>query len=306
MAPSPTSNADHYKESIKTYRSGSSNVSSIIEPITSLYRKSGAAACESDLWTLWGIILDTATNTSAADISSQQNLANLVKEIKAQGPITTGSDADTSAGKLWTGLPFLGYALRERWNDAPPFMSTDAWTNLNMFVACLCAANVHDANLLGLWTLRMALEVQRPLTERDASGNPKLRNATLDELLPAACAWLSESVLEHVATLSIQGRGFRQGANQPDPGQCGEMAKAGETGAEEEGLASGDRAGQGKMVARVEESGFSAQRWRFWCARLRAVSEMRDEAGGREKVAKIAFQTLEGMRAWDARFGIGS
>lgn len=306
MAPSPSSNADHYRDSIKKYLKDSSAVSSIVEPITSEYHKSGAAACESELWTLWGVVLDEAISTAISDHESHQKLAILVKDIKQQGPIFASQSADTSAGRMWNDLPFLGSALRERWNDAPPAMLAESWTNLNMFVALLTTYATHDASLLGLWTLRMALEVRRPLTAREASDDSKRTVATVDELLPAACAWLSEGLFEHFANLCLQGKSFSKGTGQPDPGKPGELAKSGETDAEEEGLASGDVVGQEKMVARVEESGFNAARWRFWHARLKSISEMRDHAGGREKVAKVAFQTLAVMRGWDGNFGIKS
>lgn len=285
-------------------------ITALTQPTTHLFESSGAAACESHLWAFWSAVLSTAISTPSTDLDTHNTLVTLVGDVKALGPLTRDTDggkevADTWGGRLWSDLPLLGASLREKWNDSPPAMSGEEWGNLNMFVARLTQTEVHDGAILGLWAIRDALEEKRPLNAREGSGDSNVSGGKvgLDELLPGALAWF-EGAGEQISSMCKDGRSFAKGPQHGDPGACGELAKQGEVGAEEEGLAVGGLAGEGKMVGRVKEGGFNETRWRFWRARLRALSERRDEAGGRDKVAKVAYKGMDFVGRFDGKMGI--
>lgn len=165
-------------------------------------------------------------------------------------------------GEATSDLPGFGMVLRRRWNDAPPGMTAGAWAGLNGFAARLTARGVRDCGLFGLWSLRGALEVPRARTARESDEAP------LEELLPGAVEWV-EGCGEVLLGFCREGRGVeREGG--PDPTWLGQM-----------GVERG-----------VSETGFSMKRWGLWRERLGEVADARDDAGGREKAAKVAYQGI--------------
>ena len=212
---------------------------------------------------LWDAAILRAKQSSAPQLDT---LAELVKLVKAQPA-------------PWSELPSLGLSMREAWNTAPPQSTPEEWSNLNGFAARLTANESSDFSLFALWSLRDALEVPRQLTERQtgAGDSQSSQETSVDELLPAAIEWLEICGSQMVAC-TIQSRVYAQEGQSPDPGWLGKLAK--DTG--------------------IAKGGFSVRRWQFWRRKLQEISEARDNAGGREKIAKVAYQGLLAMEKVDA------
>lgn len=298
MAPSSTPNKALYERVIQAYLSGSSSEADSIKTLTSsiasAFEDSGPEAVETDLWTLWGAIIDTAILTPAESVQSHDSLVSLVRGIKDLGQVDSQHPEASDAwnGRLWSDLPILGPCLRERWNDAPPKASPDAWANLNMFVAKLVAADVYDASLYAIWSLREALETPRPLTSGSGDGAPKaLQDVGLEDLLPAVLAWIN-GCGDRLVALCVQEKSFGTG---PDPSRLGPLARDGEVGG---GVT------QEARVGKVERTGFSVQRWLFWQSRMLAISELKGDAGRSEKAAKLARAVFEKMDSWKSQLGV--
>lgn len=237
---------------------------------------------------LWNSIVDAALDVRADNSATQDHLVDLLAGIKTLGSLKrseTGEECLIWGGTLWSDLPMLGVVFRKRWNDAPPATNITCWTNLNAFAARLTVSQVHDFSLYALWAFRDALEVERPRTLRetehgdqaqkshDQASLDALLPAALDELLPAAVEWLVQCgplLLAKTAEKDIK----EQEPSQPDPTWLGKLCKD----------------------AGVSKTGFSIDRWNFWGQRLHEISEARDDAGGREKVAKIAYTGLQRMQ----------
>ena len=226
---------------------------------------------------LWDAFILVAKNHLTVDDAFKvESLAELAKAIQDLGTLSlNGQPVKTDLGTAWTELPYLGAQMREAWNTAPPDSSTEQWANLNSFAAQLTAKEASDFSLFAIWTFRDALETPRPFTERE-TGNSDAKAKTevdvsTDELLPAVLQWLEVSGDKLVA-LTIESHDYtRAGQSSPDPAFLGKLAK-------DVGIVKG---------------GYSPRRWRFWRKRLEEISRAKDDSGGREKVAKLAYQGLQ-------------
>ena len=253
---------------------------------TSTYQNSMTSPEHLGFPIIYGAILDAALASKAEDAPAQDKLIALLKAIRNLGVLKRTNSTnvvevcETWGGRVWADLPQLGAEMRERWNASPPDTNAIRWANFNAFLARCTQSGVHDGTLFGVWALREALETSRTRTKRESDGNRKAESKALgheevplEEVLPAAVEWLNYA-REHLAQMSKQGSKLDRGENQPDPTWLGPMAREGG----------------------VQESGLSVGRWRFWARRLEEISQAKDDSGGREKMAKIAYQALARMK----------
>lgn len=212
------------------------------------------------------------------------SLSEIVKDIKSRGTlIIRGTPAKTPLGVAWTDLPYLGVEMREAWNNAPPTSTALEWQHINEFAARLTFDDTCNFSLYGIWMLRDALETPRLLTERQSNEGDRQPSdedeVSVDELLPAALQWIFHC-RDLLMKLSIEGHSYaKSGVNAPDPAFLGKLAKD----------------------AGVEQTGYNARRWNFWRSRLEEISKATDHAGGREKVAKVAYQGVQQMEKIDKK-----
>ena len=231
---------------------------------------------------LWDALILVAENQLLTDDTTKlDRLAELVRAIKDLGPLVhSGQTVKTDVGTAWTDLPYLGAQIREAWNTAPPKSSTEQWANLNGFAARLTASETQDFSLFAIWALRDALETPRPLTERQTSGGDTQAKSeeevSVDELLPAVLQWL-EYWGDGMVALTVRSHVYTKEGQSNDPAFLGKLAN-------DAGIAKG---------------GYSVRRWGFWRKRLEEISKAKDDAGGREKIAKLAYQGLEKMKQID-------
>lgn len=289
---------DTYTTSLSAYLSSADSISETVQrlthPIANQYQKqaSSAGANDLNLEALWTSILRAASTAPPAPTPNEPSphhtkLLAVVKAIAALGPLTRDSDSAQAThdnGVVWTDLPAFGHAARTKWNEAPgsgaQSLSADAWTNVNAFAALVTADQELgaskpscDLSLFALWSLRSALEQDLPATSRDKSSGSSA-TASLDDVLPAAVAWL-ENAGEVLAQLCQKGKSYvPAGRDGPDPAWVGALGKD-----------------------KISVGGFSSERWTFWRSRLIEISQARDDAGGREKVAKVAHHGVEKMDA---------
>lgn len=218
------------------------------------------------LWRAFFIVAYQPTNNIA---QRQDRLVMLLSKIKSR-------DEQSSRD-----LPGLDAATEEMWQSAPPMLSTEQWTSFHAFIARITAADVADLSLYAIWGFRDALEIERPLNERDAESGDQpphhQENAPVSELVPGALQWL-EYCGPKVVALTVRSHVYPKIADGTDPASLGKLC-------EDTGVAKG---------------GFSIGRWRFWELRLEAIAQAKDDAGGREKIAKLAYQGLEKMRSMDS------
>ena len=253
-----------YMQSSGEPNAASTAADRLMKPIVPEAQQSNQPTEKSGVEVIWEAITDTACDAKAEHSDAQDRLLKLLTAIKARSP----------NGELAN----LGMTMRKRWNEAPPAMATSQWSNLNAFAARITAAQIHDFSLFALWTLRDSLEMPRARTLRETSGGevpPKTTaDAPLDELLPAAVEWLEQC--GHVLfSLSQQDRPSAPGPDQPDPTWLGKLCRD----------------------AGVTQTNFNSARWKFWRKRLQEVSEARNDAGGREKIEKLAYQGVMKMDA---------
>jgi len=165
-------------------------------------------------------------------------------------------------------------------------MQLGRWETLHAFVARATGAPLVDGKLCALWALREALEVDRPSTKRapetkeQTPGQDDNTAVSMDALLPAAFAYL-EYCPALVAVWSLRSHLFAQ----EEDDNLGALCEK-ETG--------------------IAKNGYSIRRWRFWQHRVQEIAGMKDEAGGREKVAKLAYKALEQMNEQDRQVMIAS
>ncbi|KAL9048940.1 MAG: hypothetical protein Q9162_007469 [Coniocarpon cinnabarinum] len=277
MDPSD-SQAEHIQNINKFLRHSHANVIEHAKLMTAsitqnLEQKSGGS--DTDFGLLWNaFIYVTKNHLSPQDESKLDRLAALVRAIKDLGPLTVnGEPVKTKSGTPWTDLPRIGLAMREEWNSSPPRCSPTQWASLNGFAARLTALDAADFSLYGIWALRDALETPRLLTERQSgegdSQAKKDEEVSVDELLPAVLQWL-QACGDKMVALTIQSHVYTQPGQSNDPAFLGKLAS-------DAGIAKG---------------GYSVRRWGFWKKRLHEISEAHDNAGGREKIAKLAYQGI--------------
>ena len=238
-----------------------------------------------DLWPLWNAVAQIAKERG--DESSQSNLIDLVQKIKTRDVLQRRNDATneaeifiTWAGTVWIELPVLGASLREQWNQIGRNAPNSEWTNINSFAAQLTSSGAHDCSLFGLWSFRDALEIRRPRTIRETSEDTKQakpgEEVPLESVLPATLEWLR--YCSPILSRKCKDEGHETSA-------LADLGKG------------SDHLGQLAIEAGLTTKGFSTGRWDFWLRRLEEIAGATDGAGGREKVAKLAYQGLERMRA---------
>lgn len=254
----------------------------VTDPITAAAHQNADSPDKLRFDLFWDAFILVAKNQLTTDDTTKLNrLVSLIKSVKSLGYITVnGAPVKTDLGYPWTDLPYLGSQMREAWNQAPPTSSAEQWANLNGFVARLTHTDIHDFSLYAIWSLRDALETPRPLTERQTGEGDKQASkeeeVSTDELLPGALEWISNCA-DLLAKLVGQNKSFKPADRPgPDPGFLGQLAKD----------------------AGLTEGGFNAARWSFWRKRLEEISQTRDDAGGREKIAKLAYQGLQNMNQY--------
>lgn len=241
---------------------------------------------ENDFQVIWGPFSDLARDAPARDDPTQDKLVQLLGSIKAKGALKRKSkngsgeeECETWGGKAWTDLPMFGAHMRESMDtDSPSQSSSAIYANTNAFVARITAAGIKDFSLYAIWALRAALEDARPPTMRETSNGetkPKsLAELPVDELLPAALEWF-EHCGKYLMKLTQDGKTFTSGGGRPDSSKLGKLA----------------------IDAGLEKSGFNVERWKFWEQRLEKISKSTNDAGGKDKVAKLAYQGLEKMKS---------
>ena len=282
---------DQFTERIQAYLDSDASpspetVKFVTDPIVRTVRENPESPQDLRFDLFWDAFILLAKNQLTIDDAAKIiRLVDLVDDIKASGYIMIeDSPVKTALGSPWTDVPYLGAQMREAWNQAPPVLSAEQWANLNQFAARLTWRGTIDLSLYAIWSLRDALEAPRPLTERQTGeGDKQAQNASevsVDELLPGALEWIT-TCAEMLADLSYAKKSYKDPNKPgPDPAFLGKMAKD----------------------AGLEETGFNEARWRFWQKRLAEVSQAKDDAGGREKVAKLAYQGLQSMTTANSRF----
>lgn len=241
----------------------------------------GISPDELQFSTLWRAFITAAHQPTKNVAIQQEQLVKLLKKIKEQGQLKHEQNVcTTKLGKAWTDLPGFEAEIRETWGSAPPTLSTEQWTSLNAFAARLTDAHVIDLSLYAIFSLRDALEIQRPLSERDTEQGDqppqKHEDAPVSELLPGALQWF-EHCGSIMAGLTMRSHVFPKDEDSRDPAFPGKICE--DTG--------------------IAKRGFSVARWKFWTQRLQPIADTKDNAGGREKIAKIAYQGMEKMKSMD-------
>lgn len=272
---------NHCASIIQDYLSSGQDADKTASALTdALTSSSPSTAISPDtLMPIWQPIIEAA----AANPPSQDKIIALLRVIQDRGIIRNKDNepltAQGSDDRLWYDLPLFDKALHDALRGAaPPKMQLQRWTALHEFAAKVTGAPLADGKLCALWALREALEEDRPLTRRapeaaDEGEEGEVESVvSVDALLPAAVAYL-EHCPTLVAVWSLRSHVFERGEDDGLGARC-----------REEGIA---------------KNGYSVRRWRIWRGRLEEIAAARDEAGGREKVAKVAYKALQEMEAQD-------
>jgi hypothetical protein len=222
---------------------------------------------EIELHDLWYTIIQAAKNydhfnakqdTLLRQILSAREMGTLTRTVMIGGSNETVI-AQTSAGRIWSGLPFLRQDIRDAWKESLD-LSIDHRRNLAAFIAKLVSVGTCNDGLAGcaLLTFRDALETPRRLT---ASENGS--EVPVADLLPAVAAWLLSASDKLIALSSTAFHEF-----DPEFAVLGELAHN----------------------AQVTPGGFSPARWKFWKGRLELISQ------GNKAIAEEAQHCLGIMK----------
>ncbi|KAI1132345.1 hypothetical protein F5Y10DRAFT_231524 [Nemania abortiva] len=192
---------------------------------------------EEFFWDFWNNVFSTAERIPHAS-PQQDKLVSFVRELTLL-PETGDKIWET---RVWTGLPLLGAAIRERLNRSSSSVSTAAWISFHAFVARLLHAGVSPGSeTTAIWMLRDALEQDAAKAGSDA-----------DRDLMAAAVYIEYAGATLVQKLALQ----------PEP-QLDE--------AQQRSL-KGGALWKGK-------SGLNLARWAFWGRHFR---EQGEKAAGQE------------------------
>ncbi|KAI1260762.1 hypothetical protein F5Y18DRAFT_431932 [Xylariaceae sp. FL1019] len=132
----------------------SDSASSVITAAKS-FSESVDANTESFFWEFWNDVFNAAEQIPH-DHSAQDKLVAFLRELTLQ---PEKSDKVWDA-RVWTDLPILGAAIRERLNKAYP--STQGCQSFHSFVARLLHAGVSPGSeTTAIWMLRAALEQEK-------------------------------------------------------------------------------------------------------------------------------------------------
>ncbi|KAH8719555.1 hypothetical protein GQ44DRAFT_712237 [Phaeosphaeriaceae sp. PMI808] len=233
----------------------------------------GVDSLEGYLHSIWHMYYQLGRHTSH-ETSDQDRLVLDIVRIQGLGPLTRpvsgnyGIDiARTVEGTLWNDLPFLATDMTDFWikNCAP--ISSAQRLNLASFLAKLASTRVSKDRLcqIALVLFRATFEERRGLrdTEKlEKQGDEDLSRTiqTLDmgDLLPAACAWISEAgyILIQLSDVSWN--------------DCPSAVGQGGTHFVESEL--------GKR----SPTGFTPWRWMYWLKRLHEIKE--EAQGANEKI----------------------
>ncbi|KAK5109631.1 hypothetical protein LTR62_006868 [Meristemomyces frigidus] len=168
-----------------------------------------------------------AIHLYAWDRPEDQDMLVEVLICMSRLPRPSGAASEAIKGSdfmLWSGLTGVRWASRESWEaptrmrNAPPWETTDRpqsiahFVNINAFLARLQATNLPalDASLMGLWTLREALE---------HPGVRQSRHEPPDFFLPAAAVWI-DVVGAQIYEWDYE---FAHGGNRGRPGLGGPL-----------------------------------------------------------------------------------
>ncbi|KAI1139945.1 hypothetical protein F5Y05DRAFT_336634 [Hypoxylon sp. FL0543] len=201
------------------------------------------------LFELWDGIFGIAEQISQDHIA-QDKVVKVVKELMMlpdTGDAVWGSH-------LWTGLPVLGAALRERLNRRPQSDESDAeneaWIRFHAFSAKLMGAGVVSSSTHAIWMLREGLEEQNP---------PKSK--ALDRGLLTAAMYI-----EFAGPILVEAL-----AANPDPAISDEKRRMLRGGSLFKG-----------------EPGLGLKRWSFWTERFIEEAEKTGSKDAKERALRAA------------------
>lgn len=225
---------------------------------------------EENLDALWSLILTRAQNSADSHPKLVETLVHLAD---LQDAVTTEGEGEETIiihdKPLWSGMPLLGFALRDAWNFSVRANDTtevrqqkcQRFINVNAFAAQLTAAeeeSAFDFSLLALFTFREALET-------GAENEGEEARLQLEGFVPAAAAWIDHAGIA-IHSLDEQFPAEEGKTNAPGRG--------------------------GKLWSGVP--GFAQDRWKLWQTRFEALAQA--EAGLSAETRAVAADAFASMK----------
>ncbi|KAF2005226.1 hypothetical protein P154DRAFT_530882 [Amniculicola lignicola CBS 123094] len=209
-----------------------------------------------DFMDLWYSVLHSAKRISFRNATAHDKLIELLGVIEKHPNIN--------------GLPYLGMAVREAWNDCPgvgagfSVPEIHAFANFNYFLARLTKEQVMEFWIYVIWAMRSALEDVFKDDGPDDAHVPATAIQKYDANIPAASAWvliMGKEIYRKEEDLTPKSK------NEGNPAKGGEL-----------------------WAGRPE---FSKDRWVLWKKRFQEISQMQEIAEDTRKSAKEAFDAME-------------
>ncbi|OAQ73879.1 hypothetical protein VFPPC_15373 [Pochonia chlamydosporia 170] len=228
--------------------------------IDALY-PSDSSAAEDFLWSFWTLIVSVAKKIPADD-PRQQLLVTTIAKLKAKRDEEVEMWGQKT--RVWSELPMLGPVMRDEWNLSPDFDGSEKdnatiqeWISLNSFAARLYGASLQSWVNLGIWELRSGLEEP-----------PEDRPNAKETRVATAYEWITHA-------------GKELHANGQQVQQLDAMEQ---------------RALKPGSLLKIEASGLSNERWRFWRERIGVLGAGAGSGAAKEKAQRAVevMKDLEG------------
>ncbi|RMZ67215.1 cytochrome P450 [Pyrenophora seminiperda CCB06] len=165
----------------------------------------GVDSLEGYLHSIWHMYYQLSRHTSH-ETSTHDGLVLDIVRIQGLGPLTRpvsgnfGIDiARTVEGTLWNDLPFLVTDMTEFWTNECATMSTAHRLNFSSFLAKLASTRVGKDKVcqIALLLFHATFEETRELCSSEKSEDEDrrrtMRDLSIADLLPSACAWIKEA-----------------------------------------------------------------------------------------------------------------
>ncbi|OAA51908.1 hypothetical protein NOR_00501 [Metarhizium rileyi] len=218
---------------------------------------SDVSAAENFLWSFWTLLVAVAKKIPADD-PRQQLLVTTVGKLKSKRDEEVEMWGQKT--RVWSEMPMLGPVMRDEWNLSPDFDGSDKdnadiqeWISLNSFAARIYGASLQSWVNLAIWELRSGLEE----TPEDRPNAKDTRIATAYEWIVHAGKQLYANGQQVVQLDAMEQRALKPGS-----------------------------------LLKIETSGLSNDRWRFWRERIGVLGAGAGSGVAKEKAQK-ALDTMD-------------
>jgi len=220
---------------------------------------------------------------TSPETSAHDRLVLDIVRIQGFGPLTRpvpgnyGIDiARTVQGTLWNDLPFLVTDMTKFWTNECAVMSAVQRLSFGSFLAKLASTRVSKDRLcqIALVSFRSIFEetrgLQSPVESEDEDAHRTMRDLSIADLLPAACAWIKEARYNLMQLSEVCWNDCPSTVGQGGPNFIeSELGKR-------------------------SPIGFTPWRWMYWLKRLHEIKEEAQESNA-TRLEEYATDAIESM-----------